>query len=110
MRKKVAKELIKMGIPMNLKGFHYICDAMEMYEQDNEYITSNTCILYQKIAEKNGTTYQRVERNIRHAFEVAVKHGNINSLDECWNPAQRTTNKNLLAYLYMKLKDMFENG
>ncbi|MDO4307233.1 MAG: sporulation initiation factor Spo0A C-terminal domain-containing protein [Eubacteriales bacterium] len=105
MRKRTADVLIELGVPANLKGFHYICDAMEIYAQDEFYITSKKVALYQKIAGKHNTSWTGVERCIRSAFEKAVTYGNLDSLNKYMTSAQKPTNGNLLACLYLKLKD-----
>lgn len=105
MRKRTVDALIEMGVPANLSGFHYICDAMELYAQDESYILSGTTVLYKKIAEMHGTAWTRVERCIRHAFEKATTYGNLYALNKYMTAAQKPTNGNLLACLYMKVKD-----
>lgn len=105
MRKKTIDALIEMGVPANIRGFDYICDAMEIYFEDESYVTSKRRELYDRIADKHGTTWTRVERCIRHAFEKAVVYGNLDSLNKYMTAAQKPTNGNLLACLYLKLKD-----
>lgn len=105
MKKKAIDALIEMGVPANISGFFYICDAMEIYASDESYITSKTGILYREIAEMHGTTWTRVERCIRTAFTKAVTYGNLDSLNKYMTASQKPTNGNLLACLYLKLKD-----
>lgn len=105
MRKRTVDALIEMGVPANISGFHYICDAMELYAQDESYILSGTTALYKKIAEMHDTTWTRVERCIRTAFEKATTYGNLDSLNKYMTAAQKPTNGNLLACLYLKVKD-----
>lgn len=105
MRKKAVNALIEMGVQANLSGFGYICDAMEIYAQDESYITSKKMALYKRIAEIHNSTPIRVERCIRHAFEKAVVYGNLDTLNKYMTAAQRPTNGNLLACLYLRLKE-----
>lgn len=105
MKKKASDALIELGVPANLKGFFYIIDAMEIYAQEEDYILSGTTVLYKKIADMYSTTWTRVERAIRHAFKKAVTYGNLDSLNKYMTAAQKPTNGNLLACLYLKLKD-----
>lgn len=66
-KEKVEEVLLKMGMPTNVKGFGYIVDSiLIMGEESNLKIT----YLYFKVAKLNNTTGQRVERAIRHAFEI----------------------------------------
>lgn len=107
MKKRTIDALIELGVPANLAGFHYIVDAMEIYSKDETYVAGKTTVLYQKIADMHGHTYSGVERCIRLAFEKAVIYGNLNSLNKYMTSAQKPTNSNLLACLYLKLK--YEN-
>lgn len=52
MEERTIAALIEMGIPANLKGFDYICDAMRIYAQDESYVTSKRIALYERIAKK----------------------------------------------------------
>lgn len=106
MRKKTMEILVKMGIPVDIQGFHYICDAMEIYAQDESFIKSKTCVLYQKIADQNGTSATGVERCMRHAFMKAVNNGQLDVLNKYRVVSQKNTNRNLLACLYMTLREM----
>lgn len=69
-RAEIEDILLAMGVPAGIKGFNYIADAVEIFEERGTDI-SITKGLYPKIAEKNSTTPSRVERAIRHAFEIA---------------------------------------
>ena len=66
-REKVEAVLFKMGMPANVKGFGYIVDSVLILEEDSKI---KTTYLYFKVAQQNGTTGQRVERAIRHAFDI----------------------------------------
>ena len=66
-REKVEAVLFKMGMPANVKGFGYIVDCVLILEKDSKI---KTTYLYFKVAQQNGTTGQRVERAIRHAFDI----------------------------------------
>lgn len=66
-REKVEAVLFKMGMPANVKGFGYIVDSVLLLEKDSKL---KTTYLYFKVAQLNGTTGQRVERAIRHAFDI----------------------------------------
>ena len=66
-REKVEAVLFKMGMPANVKGFGYIVDCVLILEEDSKI---KTTYLYFKVAQQNGTTGQRGERAIRHAFDI----------------------------------------
>ena len=59
--------LFRSGMPANVKGFGYIVDSVLLLEEDSKI---KTTYLYFKVAQRNGTTGQRVERAIRHAFDI----------------------------------------
>ena len=69
--KTVVRLIKKFGIPANVKGWHYIMEAIKLCYEDDGYIEQITKRLYPTIAKKYGTTPSRVERAIRHAIEVA---------------------------------------
>ena len=75
MRDKVIDVLLDVGVPAGVKGFSYICDAIEIFDTDPYYADGKMSALYIDIAKKNDTTSSRVERAIRHAFETAIMKG-----------------------------------
>lgn len=67
-----SKLLLRLGVPANLKGFRYICDALELLQEDyNGYWTAFQKKLYPVIAKKEKTTVAAVERSIRTAVFTA---------------------------------------
>ena len=75
MKDYVIDALISIGIPAGIKGFSYICDAMELFSTDPYYPDGKISVLYIDIAKKYHTTPSRVERSIRHAFDIALTKG-----------------------------------
>ena len=72
----VTNLLHEIGIPANLRGYHYIRTAIMWGINDVRSIQLVTKDLYPNIAKKYGTTPGRVERAIRHAIGVALSRGN----------------------------------
>lgn len=102
-RNKAMNALIEMGVPANLKGFQYIADAMELFEEDKIWMRSgSTILLYEKIAAINQNSASCVERNIRHAFSVALTKGYLERVEK-YLTLQNPTNSNLLAVFYIRL-------
>lgn len=102
-RAKIEDVLLQMGIPAGIKGFNYIADAIQIFDERGTNI-SITKELYPAVAEKNDTTPSRTERAIRHAFErVRSYRGNpkvINhyiGMDNCENSSSLKT-------LYIRIK------
>ena len=66
MRKKIQDTLLSLGITPNLRGFEFICDAIEIIEEENRV---KITYIYDKIAKKyDSTNGSQVERAIRHAI------------------------------------------
>lgn len=61
MRERVQEILMEIGIPANLKGFKYILDIMELFEEDEAWRNAKMMIVYEKVARMNKTNYCRVE-------------------------------------------------
>ena len=101
MRRKTIDALIEMGMPADIKGFHYIVDAMEMFTNEEIWL-GKTTVLYHEVGKKNNTTASRVERAIRHAFGSVLERGNLENVAK-YLTFQNTTNGNLLNVLYLRL-------
>lgn len=108
-RVKIEDALLAMGVPAGIKGFNYIADAVEIFDERGTNI-SITKELYPAIAKKNNTTSSRVERAIRHAFErVRSYMGNpevINhyiGMDNCENSSSLKT-------FYIRIKQECEEA
>lgn len=103
MKKDIADILLSIGIPAGVKGFTYICDAMEIFDTDPYYSDGKICALYHEIAHKRDTTASRVERAMRHAFETAITKGNLENVEK-YLDLVNTQNSNLLRTLYIRIK------
>lgn len=101
MRKKVENALIEMGIYPNLKGFDYICEAVEILEKNNRDMKIVDGV-YQEIAEKLGVTKLSVERAIRHAITKVDKDGEA---FKRYIGIENVTNSVFLHMLAVRLKD-----
>ena len=101
MRNKTINALIEMGMPADIKGFKYIVDAMELFENEENRF-GKTTVLYYEIGKKNNVTATSVERTIRHAFGIVLTKGNLESVEK-YLTMQNYTNGNLLHVLYLRL-------
>ena len=79
----VPELLLQLGVPANLSGYRYLCDAIPIAAAITEPGKIKTNI-YQVIADKWGSTVSRVERAIRNAVEVAFDRGNYEALEQCF--------------------------
>ena len=102
-KNKVEKILSEIGIPASVKGFDYIADAMEVFEEHGHRI-SITGFLYREIAKRNKTTPSRVERAIRHAFDIASSTRGDRDNFEKYIGFTNTTNSAALISLYKHIK------
>lgn len=77
MKRKIEDTLIKIGIPVGVVGFDYITDAvMFISKNPNEKMM----VVYHLAANRHNTTFSRVERAIRHAFLIARKSGDVDTV------------------------------
>lgn len=102
-RNKVENILSEIGIPANVKGFDYIADAIDVFGEMG-YRISVTKTLYPEIAKRNNTTSSRVERSIRHAFEIANSTRGDYENYEKYIGFTNTTNYAALISLYKHIK------
>lgn len=102
-RAKIEDVLLKMGVPAGIKGFTYITDAIQIFDEMGTNI-SITKELYPAIAERNNTTPSRVEREIRHAFEVVrSRKGNLEVVEK-YIGFKKCNNSSSLKTLYIRIK------
>lgn len=102
-RNKVENILSEIGIPANVKGFDYIADAIDVFGEMG-YRISVTKTLYPEIAKRNNTTSSRVERAIRHAFEIANSTRGDYENYEKYIGFTNTTNYSALISLYKHIE------
>ncbi len=76
MNKNIVILLNNLGVPMHLKGYKYLINAIEMCQENEDIRMSKE--LYVHIAHRYKDAPSRVERSIRHAIEVAWTRSCIN--------------------------------
>lgn len=104
----VTNHIKTVGITANVKGYHYLRDAILMVHEDFELLSRLTSGLYASVAKKHNSTPQRVERAMRHAIEAAWNRGNIKTLEEFFGytileTRGKPTNGEFIAMLADKL-------
>lgn len=102
-RAKIEDALLAMGVPAGIKGFTYITDAIQIFDERGINIRM-TKELYPAIAKKNNTTPSRTEKAIRHAFEVVRSHKGNPETVEKYIGFTNCNNSSSLKQLYMMLK------
>lgn len=113
MKDYVIDVLMNIGVPAGIKGFTYICDAIELFNTDPYYPDGKISALYIDIAKKYHTTPSRVERSIRHAFDIALTKGDPDMVSRYLDLTNRQ-NSTLLRTLYLRIgqerADIRQNG
>ena len=105
----VTNIIHEIGVPVHIKGYQYLRDAIILSVNDLEMLNSITKILYPTIAKKHQTTPSRVERAIRHAIEVAWSRGKMDTIDELFGYTVSTgkgkpTNSEFIALISDKIR------
>lgn len=87
--KIVADYLIRLGVPIHLKGYGYLkCGILRCLDHSEE-LESMTKILYPNIAEKYNTTVGKVEHGIRHAIQKAWEVENKEGWEKVFGKGHR---------------------
>ncbi len=71
----VDEMLFKVGIPINLKGYSYLKNAIIMCYEDKKALDGLTKVVYPEIGKKFDTDCGCVERAIRHAISSCWSKG-----------------------------------
>ena len=99
----------QVGIPVNLKGYMYIREAIFRVINDVALLSAITKELYPSIGKKFNTTTSRVERSMRHALDIAWSRedaANINKIfgyTSC-NKKGKPSNSEFIAMVADKLR------
>lgn len=113
LEKIVAEVIEKLGIPANVKGYHYCKNGIMMFiKNDMEYLGKVTTKLYPEIAKRYDTTPSRVERGIRTAIASAWKRGKHELIEEFFYKVDEKppTNAEFLAMIAEKIKMYLKNN
>ena len=76
----ITNVLHDIGVPANIKGHHYLREAILLAINDMEVRTTATKDLYTQVAKTFQTTHMNVERAIRTAIELAWNRGDLDTL------------------------------
>ena len=102
MEEYISETMIKMGIPVHLKGYHYLRTSILMTAEDMSLVSSVTKLLYPEVAKIYGTTSQKVERAIRNAIEISWERGSTDLFEKFYGYSikqgrKRPTNSEYIA-------------
>jgi two-component system response regulator (stage 0 sporulation protein A) len=106
---EVTYILREIGVPANIRGYHYLRYAITMAVNNMDILNSITKELYPSIAKKFNTTSSRVERAIRHAIEVACNRGSLDTMHKLFsytinNNKGKPTNSEFIALIADRLR------
>jgi len=96
----ISRELNTLGVPLHVKGYHYIKEAVTLAVDCDNGAIRITKSIYPVIAENNGTTASSVERAIRHAIDITLNRGQIDIITEYFKNElfnNRITNKEFIV-------------
>lgn len=97
---RIVKKLLKeMGVPLNIKGYRYLINAIVTLSKEKEMKISLG--LYPKVAREFATTSSRVERAIRHAVERTFERGNYDVINEVFGTKVSATKGKLTNSEFM---------
>ena len=114
LKKEITKLMRELGIPANLLGYYYIRETIILIlQREDSYVNQEVKVLYPDIAKKFNTTWQRVERAIRHCIEVSFTRGNLKKIDEIFGytisfEKGRPTNSEFLFLLADEIENKIE--
>lgn len=109
MIQEVTRLMLEIGVPVHLKGYHYLREAICLVAENMEMVGSVTKLLYPKIAKQYSTTDQKVERAVRNAIEVSWERGNTELFEDIFGYSRvigrrRPTNSEYIACLADKVR------
>lgn len=115
LEERIARVLLEMGVPDNLRGHRYLASALALAVKDPAAVHSITAYLYPAVAEECGTTPSRVERGIRHAIEVAWDRGDTDVLAEYFGNTVssrkgKSTNSEFIARVANVIRKRMDGG
>ena len=98
--------LLEIGTNPGNKGFYYVVTAIEVIEEDVEYLNCRMR-LYTEIARKYNTTVERVERAIRHEKQRITTYENLEAFEKYFGvPKMKFTNSEFLGTLYVRVNQI----
>ena len=104
---KVTQLLHDMGIPVHLRGYTYLRDAIIMATKDLDLIGNITKNLYPEIAKKYQTSPSGVESAIRHTIDLGWQRGNRKFLEQFFSLTQKEQGTKFLttSFFIAKIAD-----
>lgn len=107
--KWITELLWEIGIPVHVRGYRYLVDAVNYSIAQPKACINLSHTLYPLIARQYQTNPSCVERSIRHAIDMAWKRGNLAAVNgvfgRCLNLTyDKPTNSEMIALLSEKIR------
>lgn len=81
LNQKISEYLLAVGVPVHLKGYYYLRDAIRLYALSKSPVDINiTTDIYPKVADLYQTRSMLVEHAMRNAIEIAWTRGNLDAI------------------------------
>lgn len=78
---QIQQLLLELGMSPTLLGYRHLAQCIYICVLDDRKLHNLIAEVYGEVAEINGTTEQRVERNIRHAIYVFAARNHVPDLN-----------------------------
>ena len=105
----VTDILKDLKIPMHLKGYEELREAIIMTYKNPKLIESPTKSLYPEVAKNFFTDYYRVERNIRHVIETSAKYASEDTMKKYLGYTYTVDSRPTNSLFILKLVDYLKN-
>ena len=80
LEREIAKRLHDIGTPADLRGYHYLIEAIKIALADKEAVFKMTKNIYEPVAKLFNVTAKQVSKAINHAIIVAWDRGDLDTL------------------------------
>lgn len=107
MEKRISDILKELRVPVANLGYQYIRTAIRMILQNEDWLYKITGPrgLYNEVAEVHNSTFNRVERSIRHGIECSFDNADKETLIKYFGQAEKKlTNKNFIAAIVEEIR------
>lgn len=101
---EAARYLASLALPPCYHGYHYLCTALLLIENDRHLLQYTIKWLYPAIREHHtGSSPAKIERSVRTALRVIWENCPPDRLEQLFGflPASQPTPKQFISYLFL---------
>ncbi len=114
LERDIAKRLHDIGTPADLRGYHYLIEAIKIAIADKEAVFEMTKNIYEPVAKLFNVTAKQVSKAINHAIIVAWDRGDLDTLQNYFgytvsNVRGCPTNSECIAIVAERIRLQFED-